>query len=252
MKQRYFIEIAYKGTTFAGWQIQPNAIAIQELIEKALSTIYNSKIGIVGCGRTDAGVHALQYYFHVDLDASRYEDSMILYKLNGMLSYDIAVKKVHKVDHTRHARFDASGRAYTYYIHFGKDPFRLDVSYKYNQSIKPDIEGLQKAAALLLEYDAFFPFCKTNTEVDNYKCEIMISKWIVDKDGSLEYHIKANRFLRGMVRLIVGMCINVAMGKVSIDTVKESLDNQERLESAWSVPSEGLFLSEVTYDFIKV
>lgn len=248
--QRYFIEISYKGSKYAGWQIQPNAITIQALIEDALSVIYNSKVGIVGCGRTDAGVHASQYYFHVELVPEKYDDGLIMYKLNGMLPYDIAVKRVLKVDSECHARFDATGRAYTYFIHFYKDPFLLNVSYKYNQVVKPDFEKLQAAAQLLTNYDAFFPFCKTNTEVDNYRCQILRSEWIRHSDGNLEYHIKANRFLRGMVRLIVGMCINVATKKLSLDIVKKALDNQERLDQAWSVPSEGLFLSEVTYDFV--
>ena len=251
MVQRYFIEMVYDGTQYGGWQIQPNARTIQDEVEKALSKIYNQKISIVGCGRTDAGVHASDYYFHVDLDPDLYDDTFILYKLNGMTPRDVAFKNIHRVEESCHARFDASSRSYEYYIHFDKDPFLRGRSYKYNQSIAPDMKLLLEAAELIQSYDSFFTFCKAHTQVDHFKCRIIESRWDQTTDGRLVYHVTANRFLRGMVRLLVGMCINVAIKKYPLSEVRDALDKQERLLHAWSVPAEGLFLSKITYPYIN-
>lgn len=250
MTQRYLIELAYDGANYAGWQIQSNATTIQETIEEALSKIYRQKISIVGCGRTDAGVHASQYYFHVDLDPDKYDDDFLLYKLNGLTPTDIGFKKVHRVDTESHARYDAVSRSYEYYLHFYKDPFLVGRSYKYNQTLIPNVDVLHDAAKVILDYSSFFTFCKAHTQVDHHKCNIMESRWEVLSDDRLVYHVTANRFLRGMVRMLVGMCLNVANGKYPLSDVIYALDNQKRLEYAWSVPAEGLYLSKIEYPYI--
>lgn len=248
--QRYFIQLAYDGSAYAGWQIQPNALTLQEVIQNGVSKIYNQKIEVVGCGRTDAGVHASQYYCHLDLPDNKFDESLIAHKLNGVLPFDIGIKSVIKFKEKRHARFDASSRSYIYNIHFTKDPFQRHHSFRYNQSKIPDFTKLNEAARILLSYKEFFPFCKTNTEVETYLCDISSSYWHKINDYALEYHITANRFLRGMVRLIVGMCIHVAIDKISIDEVKNALDTQKKLPHAWSVPAKGLFLSSIKYPYI--
>jgi len=250
MTQRYLIELAYDGASYAGWQIQSNATTIQETIEKALSKIYSQKISIIGCGRTDAGVHASQYYMHVDLDPNKYNDEFLLYKLNGLTPTSIGFKKVHRVDTEAHARYDAVSRSYEYYVHFKKDPFLVGRSYKYNQTLIPDVAVLSDAANVILDYSEFFTFCKAHTQVDHYKCAIKQSYWEVLDDDRLVYHVTANRFLRGMVRMLVGMCLNVANGKYPLQDVIDALDMQKRLEFAWSVPAEGLYLSKIEYPYI--
>lgn len=251
MTQRFFIQMVYEGTRYGGWQIQPNTITIQKEVETALSKIYNQQISVVGCGRTDAGVHASDYYFHVDLDPQLYDDNLLLYKLNGLTPFDIAFRNVYRFEELRHARFDASSRSYEYHIHFEKNPFLRGHSYKYNQSIIPDFNLLQEAAELIKSYKSFYTFCKSHTQVDNFKCDIMESKWEKLANGGLVYHVTANRFLRGMVRLLVGMCINVSIKKYPIKDVHDALEKQERLTHAWSVPAEGLFLSKIKYPYIN-
>ncbi len=250
MKQRYLIELAYDGTDYAGWQIQNNAVTIQAVIEETLSMIYGQAVSVVGCGRTDAGVHASQYYMHVDLDPDKYDDDFLLYKLNGITPLSLGFNKVYRVDSEAHARYDAVSRSYEYYMHFHKDPFLVGRSYKYDQSLKPDLVLMREAAEVILDYSDFFTFCKAHTQVDHHKCTMMRSEWEELDNGRLVYHVTANRFLRGMVRMLVGMCINVGIGKYPIQELIEALDNQKRLEHAWSVPAEGLYLSHIEYPYI--
>lgn len=244
---RYFAEIRYLGTPFSGWQIQPNALTIQEVLESALHRLYGNKIDIVGCGRTDAGVHASQYYFHFDLDDLKYDLSLLAYKLNAITQKGISVRRIFEVDKDTHARFDAISRSYVYKLHFDKNPFLHKMSYKYDQSKLPDFNKVDSAARVILDYKEFYTFCKSNTDVETYKCEIMKSYWNRVDEYNWEYHVTANRFLRGMVRLLVGMCLNVGIDKIEITDVRKALDVQARLEYAWSVPAEGLYLSQITY-----
>jgi len=248
-EKRVFIQLSYKGTSYSGWQIQPNAYTVQEEIETALTKLYNEKVAIVGCGRTDTGVHATMYYCHVDLNQDRFENKDLAYKLNGILSDNIAVQNILDVSNNAHARFDATQRAYFYRLHFEKQPFNMESSFRFNQSGIPDFELLQKAADLITNYKAFYPFCKANTEVETYNCKIFYSYWEQTTEG-LKYHVSANRFLRGMVRMLVGMSLNVATNKIKIEEVKKALDNQTRLHVAWSVPPHGLFLSDVKYPYL--
>jgi len=250
MMQRYFFEIAYDGTGFSGWQNQDNALTIQGKIEGVMSQLFNQPMEILGCGRTDAGVHASQYFFHSDINPDTFSEDELLFKLDNMIGSEIAFNKIIKVHEGAHARFDASARAYRYHIGFAKDPFNRQYVYRLPKGENLDLATLNQAANLLRSYKSFFPFCKTNSDVNNYDCELFQSQWKVDGTG-LVYHIEANRFLRGMVRLIVGMCINVSFGKTSLDDIKIALDKQERIPHAWSVPASGLFLDKIKYPYIN-
>ena len=247
---RYFSELAYKGTHYHGWQKQPNATTVQEVIERAFSTILNSQIEVVGCGRTDTGVHASQYFLHFDFDGEMPEG--FISRINKFLPKDIAIRRVFKVDENKHARFDATNRSYEYHLVFAKTPFEIDTAWYYYLAKTLEVEKRNTAAALLLSYQEFFPFCKTHHDALTMQCDLQRCEWILDKEnGRMVFHISANRFLRGMVRLIVGMCINVATGKLPLEKVKDAMNRQVLLEKSWSVPPEGLFLSEVKYEGIQ-
>lgn len=244
---RFFTQLSYNGSSYHGWQFQQNTIStIQGVLESALHTIGRKKIPIVGCGRTDAGVHASDYYFHFD-DDSDWQGKE--YKLNSLLPKDIAIKKINLVHEDAHARFDATLRTYHYHLHTFKDPFSLGMSYCYKQPL--DLSLLNEAAGLILEYQDFETFCKSGSDVENKRCDLFQSEWSADTNQHhYTYIISANRFLRGMVRLIVGMCINVNAEKIDLAEVKNALDNRELLSKSWSAPAEGLFLSEIKYPYI--
>ena len=246
---RYFIELAYNGTRFSGWQKQPNSSSIQEVIEIALSTILQNPIAIVGCGRTDAGVHASQFYLHFDYDGILAKS--LISRLNKFLGKDIAIRKIFEVEVTAHARFDACARTYEYHMCFEKNPFQQESCYHYRYAQLPDFQKMQAAAKLLLNYQAFYPFCKTNSDAKTMNCELMRAEWeIKEADNYWIFHIAANRFLRGMVRLIVGMCIHVGTAKIKLQEVESALEEQRRLDKSFSVPAEGLFLTGVKYPFL--
>ncbi|MGA0283442.1 MAG: tRNA pseudouridine(38-40) synthase TruA [Saprospiraceae bacterium] len=248
--KRYFFQIMYDGTAYSGWQKQDNAPSVQECLESALTKLARRDIEIVGCGRTDAGVHAYDYFFHADLDAYDLLEEEYRFKLNKMLPRDIAIVNIIPVPNEAHARFDASNRSYIYRMHFKKDPFLTRFSYRYNQSGMPDFAKMNEAASLFMNYNSFFPFCKTHTDVNNYDCELFACEWIKE-ENLWSFDVSANRFLRGMIRLMAGACIRVASGKLNIEKLKLALDKQERLEEAWSVPACGLGLSRIEYPFIN-
>jgi tRNA pseudouridine38-40 synthase len=244
---RYFTELAYNGTRYRGWQKQPNALSVQGKIEEAFSTILNTAIEVVGCGRTDAGVHASQYFLHFDFDAELPE--RLVGRANLFLPKDIAIRKIFPVKDDAHARFDAIQRSYEYHIVFEKSPFETETTWQYYLAQKLDTGQLNEVASLLLTYREFFPFCKTHHDAQTLECQLTRCEWVLDKSNKrLVFHITSNRFLRGMVRLIVGACINVAADKLALEKVKAALDQQTLLEKSWSVPPEGLFLSEVKYE----
>ena len=242
---RFFLQLAYKGTNYCGWQIQPNGLSVQQVIAEALSTILRKEIAIVGCGRTDAGVHASDYFLHFEFD-EKLPDNFIS-RINKFLPPDIAIKQYFEVNSTTHARFDAVQRSYAYHIIFEKDPFLQQTAYYYPYQKRLDDNKMQAAAALLMNYDAFFPFCKTNSDAKTMNCILYRSEWELLANGRMVYHVSANRFLRGMVRLIVGMCINVGIGKTKIEEVALALDQQKILANSYSAPAKGLFLTEVKY-----
>lgn len=245
---RYFAELSYKGTNYNGWQRQPNAPSVQQVIEKAFSTILRTPIVVTGCGRTDTGVHASQFFMHFDVTENLPKE--LFKRLNKYLPPDIAIHRLLEVAENAHTRFDANFRAYKYHVIFKKNPFLTDSAFRFPFGHKLDFDKMQAAAKLLLEFDSFFPFCKTKSDAKTMFCELHRSEWVWEKEGEhLVFHIAANRFLRGMVRLIVGMCLNVGVGKLSIEEVRDALEKEERLSKSYSVPPNGLFLCEIRYPF---
>lgn len=242
---RYFIEISYKGTHYHGWQIQPNVSSIQEVLTNSLSTILREKIEIVGAGRTDAGVHASQMFAHFDTDKQL--DSEYVYKFNSVLPDDIVVHKCFQVQDDLHARFDAKSRSYEYRIFLGRNPFLLESSYQlYQQEL--NVDQMNVAAQVLLEYSDFEAFSKVKTDVHTFLCEIHEAKWI--REGTnLTFYITANRFLRNMVRAIVGTLLEVGLGKMTVSEFRSVIESKKRGNAGVSVPAKGLFLTSVTYNF---
>lgn len=243
---RCFAHIAYNGTKYHGWQRQPNSHTVQEVLEDAFSTILNRNISVVGCGRTDTGVHASSYYFH--FDSPQPFPPNFEYRINKFLPKDIVVYQLFKVPPDAHARFDARNRSYHYHLSFIKDPFQQNTTAHLPSAQKADFEKLQQAAQLLLQFTQFYPFCKSDSDTLGYTCNIKTAQWSTKANG-LVFNIQANRFLRGMVRLIVGMCLNVAWEKLTLEEVHDSLKQQKRLKNAWSAPPEGLFLSHIEYPY---
>ncbi|GAA5220811.1 tRNA pseudouridine(38-40) synthase TruA [Membranihabitans marinus] len=245
---RYFIHLTYKGSHYSGWQSQPNAQGVQGVIEDRLSRILRSNIAIVGCGRTDTGVHASDYYAHFDTDAVVNDE--LVFRLNNFLPQDIAVYDIIPVEDHHHARFNALRRSYIYNLHFQKNPFLQDRSFYYYKAKHFDVHRLNEMSELLLSYGDFYPFCKLHSDVNNYRCQLSRCHWKAI-EGGYEMHISADRFLRGMVRLIVGASLLYAEGKIQLSGVKTAMDEQSRLEKNWSVPPQGLFLSKIEYPFIE-
>ncbi len=243
---RYFIECSYDGTPFQGWQKQPVKPTVQETLEQKLRILLKTtEIDIVGCGRTDTGVHALRYVAHFDFDRDIQPD--LIYHWNAILPAEIAVKSIIPVAASAHARFDATARTYNYFIHGLKSPFLINKSFFYKQFYLLKLEDLQQAAQLLKDYSAYYPFCLSQSGAKNYNVEIKQLDWKINGEQGLVFSITANRFLRGMVRLIVGMCINVAIGQLKAADVVQSLEHQELLLKSWSVPPYGLYLVNVEY-----
>ena len=242
---RYFIELSYKGTNYHGWQIQPDAISVQEEINKAISTILQQEIKLVGAGRTDTGVHATQMIAH--FDTSSILSDQYVYKFNSVLPNDIIINSIEKVSENVHARFDAISRSYEYRILLKKNAFLLDTTWQLHRK-KIDIDKMNTAAKLLYEYQDFESFSKVKTDVKSFNCKIMKAEWTLE-DQHLTFHIIANRFLRKMVRAIVGTLVEVGTGKKTVEDFKKIIESKKRSEAGASVPARGLFLTEVTYDF---
>ncbi|WP_299617446.1 tRNA pseudouridine(38-40) synthase TruA [uncultured Tenacibaculum sp.] len=243
---RYFLELAYHGKNYYGWQVQPDVISVQEKLTKSISTILRQEVTIVGAGRTDTGVHASQMYAHFDVDLTL--DDNFTYKLNAILPNDIVIYRTIAVAENAHARFDASSRSYEYKIWLGRNPFVLDTTWQLNYK-NIDIEAMNTAAALLYEYEDFECFSKVKTDVRTFDCDVTHAKWVL-KGNELTFFISANRFLRNMVRAIVGTLLDVGLGKISIDDFKAVIESKNRSKAGVSVPAKGLFLTEVTYDYI--
>jgi tRNA pseudouridine38-40 synthase len=244
---RYFIELAYNGTRLSGWQRQDNAPSVQATIEDALRLILRQPtLEILGCGRTDTGVHAAEYFAHFDFEGEF--PASFLERANKLVGRDIVLKHIHAVEPDAHARFDAIRRSYNYYLSFQKNPFTTETEWHFQQSKRLDVEKMQKTADLLRGYKEFAPFCKTNSDAQTMLCDISEAAWIFTNNGAI-FTISSNRFLRGMVRLVVGACINVGLGQLDLDDVKEALDTQKPLIKSYSVPPMGLFLSRVIYPF---
>lgn len=240
---RYFIELQYKGTNYHGWQLQQNAVSIQEELNKALSILLKQPINVLGAGRTDTGVHAEQFFAHFDCE-NEIDKALLMYKLNAILPLDIVILNLYNVSDEAHARFDAISRSYEYRIWLGKNPFLLESTWQTH--LKPSVAKMNEAANLLLNHKNFKCFSKSKTDVFTYNCDISNAEW-KQKGNSLIFYITADRFLRNMVRAIVGTLVDVGLGKISIEDFKKILDSQNRSEAGVSVPPQGLFLTKIVY-----
>jgi len=241
---RYFIQLSYKGTNYHGWQIQPDQISVQEKIESAMQVAFQKKIEIVGCGRTDTGVHAKNYWAHFDVNQLPMSKDQLVFKLNNLLPKDIVIHHIQPVNLEAHARFDATYRKYIYQIHQEKDPFSLDFSHYVIKNLA--IERMNEACEILCRYENFKSFSKVKTQVYTYNCKIMNAHW-KKENNLITFEIKANRFLRNMVRAIVGTMIDVGHGKTSLSDFKEIIESKNRSNAGTSVPAKGLFLVEIGY-----
>ncbi len=246
-KQRYFIELAYDGSNYHGWQVQPNALTVQEVLDNALATILRQPVATTGCGRTDTGVHAKQFFAHFDCLALGNGHLALVNSLNGVLPSEIGIKRVIEVHADAHARFDASLRSYEYHIHFGKDPFKVNRSWELRD--RPDIGMMNAAAQILLEYTDFSCFSKSNTQTFTNNCNISRAEW-AENDGGLVFHISADRFLRNMVRAIVGTLIAIGRKEMEPEEIRKIIDSKNRSNAGTSVPACGLYLTEVKYGYI--
>lgn len=273
-KQRYFIELAYDGTHYHGWQIQPNAVTVQEVLNEKLSIILRQPIETLGCGRTDTGVHATEFFAHFDVAIVNSQESIVesplgmdekqgttneaainyrlwtmdskIRGLNSILPKDIAVKNIIPVAADAHARFDATLRSYEYHIHFNKDPFKNGYSWELRD--RPDVELMNIAASIIMEYTDFGCFSKSNTQVKTNICKISNARWEVAGDG-IVFKISADRFLRNMVRAIVGTLLMVGKHEIEPDDVRTIIESKNRSNAGTSVPACGLYLTEVKYPY---
>jgi tRNA pseudouridine38-40 synthase len=243
---RYFIQVSYKGTNYAGFQIQKNANSIQAEIVKALKIFFKIDFTLVCSSRTDAGVHALNNYFHFDSDILPGQDKLnkISYNLNAILPRDIVIKSIFRVPDNIHARFTAASRFYKYYIYQYKDPFKEDRAYYYPYRL--DLAKLNEAAGLIKEYNDFTSFSKRNTQVKTFLCDLYTSRWVIE-DDLLVYEVEGNRFLRGMVKGLVGTMLLVGSGKLSIVRFKKIIEKKDCLLADFSVAPSALFLINVKY-----
>ncbi len=242
---RYFIECAYRGTKYSGWQIQINALTVQEVIEKALTILVKREIFLTGSSRTDAGVHAYQQFAHFEMEEEILNCENLVYRLNKMIPLDISVQKIFKVADDYHSRFEALSRKYEYRISRKKNPFHRGLSYEFNGNLNIDL--MNDACQILFRYIDYQCFSKINTDVLTFNCTILEAYWKENDDDLLVFHIKANRFLRGMVRAIVGTLLEIGMGKLSVSDFEEIILSKDRKKAGRAVPAEGLFLMEVNY-----
>lgn len=240
---RYFLELSYNGTNYHGWQVQPNVISVQEKINDGLSKLLKTPINIMGAGRTDAGVHASQMYAHFDIE-SEINTTLILDRLNSFLPEDIVIYNIFEVDDKSHTRFHATSRSYEYRIYIGRNPFLLDTTWQLYRN-KLDVDKMNEAAKLLLNHADFKCFSKT-ADVNTYICDVTFATWELT-DNLLTFYITANRFLRNMVRAIVGTLIDVGMQKITLEEFVKILESRDRSRAGLSVPAKGLFLTHIEY-----
>lgn len=241
---RYFITLSFDGTAYHGWQIQPHSVSVQEELQKALSTLLRMPVEVVGAGRTDTGVHARKMVSHFDINAEL-DCQQLVYKLNKLLPRDIAVQHVEQVSDDMHARFSAKSRTYHYYVHLGKNPFLR--SYSWQLYGNPDFELMNKAAVVLMEYIDFTSFSKVNTDTKTNDCTITEAHWDRVGEGQWRFTITANRFLRNMVRAIVGTLMEVGRGRMTIEQLRQVIEAKDRCRAGDSVPGNALFLVDVKY-----
>ena len=240
---RYFLHISYSGTRYNGWQLQPNALGVQQVLNESLGKIYQTKINTIGSGRTDTGVHASEQFVHLDLPF-RIDPEEAAFRLNKLLPKDISLNKIYEVGPEAHARFDAVARTYEYRISLKKNPFLAEFAYYLSQ--KPDVEKMNEAAQQLLGFQDFTAFSKVKGDTKHYNCHLYEAGWKQENE-LLIFTVRANRFLRGMVRLIVGTLLSVGKGKISVSEFGQIIKSQDRGKASGAAPAEGLFLTKVEY-----
>jgi tRNA pseudouridine38-40 synthase len=241
---RYFVWFSYDGTAYHGWQIQPNGNSVQEELQRALSTLLREEISVTGAGRTDAGVHARQMVAHFDFSEA-IDLEQLAYKLNRILPCDIAVDRVELVDDDMHARFSATSRTYHYYIHTKKDPFSRPYSTELHYEL--DFDKMNEAGRILMTYDDFGAFCKSHSDVKTTLCRVTKAEWVQTSATSWYFEITANRFLRNMVRAVVGTLIDVGRGRLTLDDFRKVIEGKRRTEAGESMPANALFLENICY-----
>lgn len=242
---RYFITLSYNGKNYVGWQIQPNGVSVQEVLQDALSTILREKIEIVGAGRTDAGVHARKMIAHLDwVGEEPIDENLLIGKLNSFLPNDIAIRDIRRVKDDAHARFSAVSRTYNYYLTTEKDVFGGD--QKYRIFFSPDIDAMNALCSILMEYRDFTSFSKLHSDAKTNICTIETAFWEQKGDDYI-FTIRADRFLRNMVRAIVGTLLEAGRGRLDEKGLREIFDAKNRSSAGNSVPGHALFLSDVTY-----
>ena len=251
---RYFIQLSYDGTGYHGWQVQPNGVSVQEVLQKALSTLLRQPTEVTGAGRTDAGVHASMMVAHFDWPAAHdgeggeeapLDCTQLTYKLNRLLPPDVAVQAVRPVGPEMHARFSATRRTYHYYIHTRKDPFLRGYSWQVNVPL--DFALMNEAAQVLLEYSDFTSFSKTGTDVKTNICQLTEARWEQLKPGEWRFTVSANRFLRNMVRAIVGTLVEVGRHRMTISQMRHAIEAKDRQRAGESVPGHALYLTNIEY-----
>lgn len=248
MKLRYFVYLSYDGTRYHGWQIQPNGDSVQDILQRCLSTLLRKSVEITGAGRTDAGVHARLMVAHFDWDCSL-DGDQLTYKVNRMLPRDIAVSRIERVDNELHARFSAVSRTYHYYLHLGRDPFLRH--YSLEMPYKLDFQKMNEAAQLLLDVKDFGAFCKVGADVKTTLCDVTRAEWIrVESDGIERwcFVITANRFLRNMVRAVVGTLIDVGRQRITKEEFCDIIASGSRSNAGESMPGHALFLWDIKYN----
>ena len=244
---RYFIEFAYNGKNFHGFQSQPDASSVQETLERALSTLFRETITIVGAGRTDTGVHAKQMFAHFETELELNSEYWS-HKLNSFLPPSIVIYRIFSVHPEAHARFDATSRTYEYYLHTFKDAFIAEGSWYHSNRL--DVTKMNEACAFLFEYTDFESFSKVHTDVNTFNCKITTAHW-KQEGNQLIFTITADRFLRNMVRAIVGTMVNIGLGKIEVADLKTIIESKNRSKAGFSVPAQGLYLVNVAYPYIK-
>lgn len=242
---RYFIHLAYNGASYCGWQTQPELPTVQLTLEQALSTLLRQKVAVVGCGRTDTGVHASDFYAH--FDAGEVETQQLVFKLNNILPPDIAIYDIFPVAQNAHARFDATARTYQYHVSQERLPFRQGQYCRIYY--KPDIDLMNEAARVLMEYEDFTSFAKLHTQVKTNICHLSVAHW-EESAGEYVFTIRSNRFLRNMVRSVTGTLLDVGRGKLTIEGLREIIEKKDRCAAGVSMPACGLFLTNVEYPYL--
>lgn len=236
------MELEYFGKAYHGWQRQPNALSVQEVVEESLCTLLQQSVEIVGAGRTDAGVHARQIFAHFDAEAI--PESDLVFRMNSLLPKDISVKDLLQVTPEAHARFDAVSRSYEYHLVTRKDVFAVDTAYYIQKEL--DVEKMKAAASILLEYTNFKCFSRSRTDVFTYNCKIEKAAW-EQREDKLIFHITADRFLRNMVRAIVGTLLQIGLGKMEVEEMHRIIKSEDRSKAGASVPAHGLYLTGIIY-----